>query len=179
MRITSPYNIKNDSRPISKHVDDNRIDIFIKESELLNIKPRIGDELYIDLTNFINSDSIDKLKFPHEYYEKLLSGGEYLTSDGSKKYFAGLIECLNYYVYARLIANNSETVTRFGFVEKNDEYSSNVELKKQLKSEKDVLQIADMYISDCLDYLKENYKNIPKFKQGKQKNRLRISIIGN
>lgn len=149
---------------------------------------------------YVNAKSEELFGYPEEY-KKLLYGGNYFSNgkyeskegktftqppfdntfgEAGNKNFVGLIETLNYYVYAKIVKNNNETVTRFGFNGKEDEYSSNVELKKQLVSEKDALSVADGYMSDCIDYLKANSKNIPKFKKaGKAKNRLRISIIGN
>jgi len=179
--LTTPNNIRNNVRPVSKHLEDGRIKIYIKEAEQLNIKPRIGDALYVDLIKYVNSN--DKGSFPDEY-NTLLEGGNYISknncSDIEYKTFVGLIETLNYYVYAKIIKNNNETVTRFGYNNKNDDYSSNTELKRQLVAEKDALSVADGYMADCINYLKSNSANIPKFKRaGKAKNRLRISIIGN
>ena len=181
--LTTPDNIRNDVRPVSKHLDDSRINIYIKEAEQLNVKSRIGDALYIDLIKYVNANDEELLGFPTEY-KKLLHGGNYFANgkcegEEGDKNFVGLIETLNYYVYARIVKNNNETVTRLGFNEKNDDYSSSAELKKQLAAEKDALSVADGYMSDCIDYLRANSKNIPKFKKaGKAKNRLRISIIG-
>ena len=195
--LTTPDNIRNDVRPVSSHVDNGRIEIYIKEAELLNIKPRIGDALYIDLIRYVNAKPEELFGFPEEY-KKLLEGGNYfdkrcIPGEGStfikppfdktfgesgNRTFVGLIEVLNYYVYAKLVKNNDFNVARFGFTQKEDEYSSHHELKIKLAAEKDALSVADGYMADCIEYLK-NEENIKKFKRaGKAKNRLRISIIG-
>ncbi|MCL1933981.1 MAG: hypothetical protein FWF53_09260 [Candidatus Azobacteroides sp.] len=177
--LTTPDNIKKNTRPVSAHLDDGRIEIYIDEAEQLNIKPVIGDELFIDLLEYV--DASDKSQFPVAY-ETLLDGGIYeQTRCGTtgKKTFKGLRSALEYYVYAKLVKNNDDNVTRFGFVNKDEDYSSRPSLNIKLAAEKDALSVADGYRSDCIDYLKENSKNIPKFKIGKAKNRLRIKIIGN
>ncbi|MDR2087117.1 MAG: hypothetical protein LBP72_08070 [Dysgonamonadaceae bacterium] len=177
--LTTPDNIKQNTRPVSSNLDNNRIEIYIEEAEQINIKPRIGDALFIDLLEYVLSE--DKTAFPAEY-ETLLNGGEYLTTlcgETRKKTFKGLLSALNYYVYARLVKHNDSNVTRFGFVQKDDEYSSRHDLKIKLAEEKDALTVADIYIADCIQYLKANAKNIPLFTvPGKVKNRLNITMIG-
>lgn len=144
----------------------------------MNIKPQIGDALFLDILDYINAD--DKSTFPD--YSCLLNGGVYEIKDcrgnTEKRSFKGLIESLNYYVWSRIVKNNNYTVTRFGTVNKSDPYSANAELKERLAVEKDALGIADKYMSECIDYLKANRSNFPLFKRGKKRNRLNISIIG-
>lgn len=177
--LTTPDNIKKNVRPVSAHLDAGRIEIYIDEAEQLNIKPRIGDALYIDLLRWTTAE--DKTGFPVEY-ETLINGGEYQTTRcglPETKTFKGLLAALGYYVYARLVKHNDSNVTRFGFTQKEDEYSTHHDLKIKLAEEKDALTIGDAYTTECIQYLKANAKNIPLFKnQGKAKNRLRISIIG-
>lgn len=176
--LTTLDNIRKNVRPISKHLEDNRILPYIDEVEHRIIKPRIGDDLYIDLLDWINS--IDKSIFPNEY-EMLMNGGIYdsiICGKSEKRTFKGLIDAINYYVYSKILKNNDINVTRFGNVLKEDDYSSKIELNIRLTAEKDALQVADGYLSECIDFLNVT-KNITKFKRtGKQNNRLNISIIG-
>jgi len=177
LHLTTPDNIRKNVRPISKNIENNRIEPYIDEVEQRIIKPRIGSELFIDLIDWMNTD--DKSSFPDEY-EILMNGGvyDYITCKQSeKKVFKGLQSAINYYVYAKIIKNNDINISRLGIVNKEDDYSSRVDLNIRLASEKDALQVADGYISECIDYLNVT-KNITKFKRaGKQNNRLRVSVI--
>lgn len=176
--------VKTHIRPMSKHLDDSRIAVYIDEAERLDLKPQIGESLFIDLKEFHNEVSpfdrtFDKT-FGADYpdYNLLLSGGIYKRSGNVYKEFAGLRTVLEYYVYARLVKNNNYTLTRFGFVNKDDQYSQQTDLKERLVSEKDARSVADTYLSDCIEYLRLNKDTFPAFGVEKQKNKLRISIIG-
>lgn len=173
MHLTTIENIKSNTRFVSKHLEDSRITPYIKESEQINIKPIIGDALYIDLLAYLEAQ--DKTEFPN--YSILLNGGEYISSNGSRR-IEGIIEALNYYTWARIVKNNNYTVTRFGLVNKEDQYSNNADLKERLVVEKDALSIADRYLQECIEYLNEKRSEFPLYTKGKQSNRLRISIIG-
>jgi hypothetical protein len=177
--LTTPDNIKKNVRPISAHIDAGKIETYIDEAEQLDIKPRIGDPLYIDLLKWTKSE--DKTPFPAEY-QTLINGGQYETTtcgETENRLFKGLLAALEYYVYARLVKHSDSNITRFGFVNKEDEHSTRPDLKIKLAEEKDALTVADTYMAGCIQYLKAKAKNIPLFKKpGKAKNRLRISIIG-
>lgn len=181
--LTTPDSVRKNTRPVSKNLDDGRIGIFIDEAEQLNIKPSIGDALFIDLLKWVESE--DKSAFPASY-QTLMSGGEYegriksgCGSELSIRTFKGLRLTLEYYVYAKLVKNNDTNVTRFGGdMHKNDEYSVHAELRIKLAAEKDALSVADGYLADCLDFLM-SASDIPLFKKpGGVRNRLRINIIG-
>lgn len=172
--LTTIEKIKQDSRFLSKHIDDIRINFCIEEAERLDIKPQIGDSLFLSLVKWAeNADAID-----NERYSELMQGGEYEGKKGKKREFKGLQAALNYYVYARLVKYNNFSLTRFGFVEKQDQYSQKADLKERLVMEKDTRSVADTYMAECLEYLEVNKESFPEFSKGTQKNRLRISIIG-
>lgn len=172
--LTTVDNIKKNVRPVSNNLDVDRIEIYIKESEQLYIKQVIGDSLFLDILAYVNAED----KTPYPDYSILLNGGTYEDRCNETRSLNGLIEALNYYVYAKLVKNNNFTVTRFGHVTKEDQYSNQSDLKDRLAQEKDALSVADSYIAECLLYLSNNRSQFPKFKKGKQKNRLRVGIIG-
>ena len=166
--------IKQNSRFISKHIDDKRIEVCIEESERLDIKPQLGDTLFLSITEWIEDSENED--FPN--YSVLMNGGIYENRLGQKIEFAGLEATLCYYAYARLVKTNNFSLTRFGFVEKTDQYSQQADLKERLATEKDARSIADAYMFECFKYLEENKSKFPAYRRGKQKNRLRISTIG-
>lgn len=175
--LTTIENIKGNVRFVSKTLDDKRIEPYITESEQLNIKSQIGDALFIDLLEYVAAT--DKTSFPD--YSTLLNGGIYESTvcrTKEKRSFEGLIQCLNYYVWARIVKNNNYTLTRFGMVNKEEQHSSNAEFKERTIIERDALSVADKYLADCLLYLSAKKEEFPLFRKGIMKNRLAIKIIG-
>lgn len=128
------------ARPCS--ADEDIIQKFIEEAELNDIRPRIGSSLFQEI---INNNT--------EKYELLLNGGEYQDKCGPIRYFVGLRKALAYYTYARIVKNGSDIVTRYGFVDKTDQYSSNSEFKIRHQAYSDAFSIADSYMKECLNYM--------------------------
>lgn len=172
--LTTSEKIKAGSRFVSRSLDDSRIEPYIGESEQMNIKHQIGEPLFVDIMDYVNAE--DKTAFAD--YSLLIDGGAYEDAKGNKRSFAGLVQTLNYYVWARIVKNNNYTVTRFGTVNKADSHSENAQLSERLVLEKDTLSIADTYLSECIGYLKANKDKFPLFEKGVQRNRLNINIIG-
>lgn len=164
--------IKTDGRPISEYIDPSRVEIYIQESELLDLKPQIGDALYLNILQWIEKKDTER------DYETLLGGGTYTNACGETRQFVGLKKALNYYVQARIVKNNNYNQTRFGLTRKKDAHSEAIALNEVLALEKDMRNVADRYMQDCLIYLRENKANYPLFKRGGQQNRLQITIAG-
>lgn len=172
--LTTVDKVKEDGRfSTSSHIDDSRFEKAIADSEQLYIKNQIGDSLFLNVVEYVNAD--DKTDYPD--YSILLNGGIYEGNNG-KKSFVGLIETLNCYIYANLIKTNSFHLTRFGFMNKQDDYSDHVSVKDRIVQENHHLSIADSYLKDCILYLRANKDTFPKFNRGKQRNRIVTRIIG-
>lgn len=175
--LTTTDKIKTSVRFVSDKLDARRVDPYIGESEQMDIKNQIGEALFVDLLDYASAS--DKSAFPD--YSMLLDGGIYEVTDRrgckEKRMFSGLIEALNYYVWARLVKNNNYTVTRAGTVNKTDPYSANAELKERLIVEKDALSIADKYLGECIAYLSANRDKFPLFNTGRQSNRFNFKIV--
>lgn len=156
------------SRDMSNHIDEDRINTYIRESEDIDIKSALGGALFLDL------------KEHPEKYELLLNGGTYTDRCGEIHSFSGLKRALAYYTYARLVKNADGNLTRFGFVEKGNEYSNNAEFKKQLMAYNDAFSIADAYLKECVMFLTENKKDYPLYKGngGIKAKRTTYRIIG-
>ena len=168
--IITPSDVKSMARGVSAHVADSKIQIYIEESENIDAKRALGDALFIDM---INCDETDK-------YAELLSGGEYETSRGEKRYFYGLKKALCYYAYARLMKNGDYNGDRYGTSVKQGEYSSNAAYKEKVTAYNDAFAVGDVYLTECVMYLKENADKYPLYKgMGKIKsNRTTFKIIG-
>lgn len=166
--LTTTDNVKRNTRPISGQILDTKIAIYIDESEQIDIKPRLGDALFLDVK-----------RDPYKY-DVLLNGGEYKDKQGKEKSFKGLIAALNYFTYARLVKNNDLNVASFANVYKETDYSSRVEHKEKVVAYNDAFSVADMYLQDCLRYLNDNVDKFPLYEgKGKMKaNRVTYRVIG-
>lgn len=113
---------------------------YIEESEMQDIKPIIGDALFFDVAN--NQDK----------YKELLDGGMYEAA-GQEYGFAGLKRTLAYYAWARMVKCGTHHLTRYGFVNKNGDYSQSVEWRERQAAYNDAYAVADGYMRECLAYL--------------------------
>ena len=155
------------SRGMSVHVDEDKIETYIRESESIDIKSALGDALYLDV-----KDNPDK-------YKLLLEGGIYEGKDG-KQLLTGLKTALAYYTYARIVKNGDGNVTRYGFVQKENEYSSHIEFKEKVMAYDDAFSIADRYLKECVRFLQDKKDDYPLYRgNGKIKaNRTVYRVLG-
>ena len=157
------------TRGMSVYISGDKIEAYIREAENMDVRPALGDALFLDI------------KAEPEKYQLLLSGGEYETKCGDKRILVGLKSALAYYSYARLVKNIDGNVTRFGYVNKDDEYSSRPEFREKLQAYNDAFDVASRYMKECVDYLRENRDTYPLCRMGMGKiktNGATYKIIG-
>ena len=92
-------------RQISKSVSDDKINQFIEDAELVDLKPLLGFSLF------------NKIKKSPEEYKELLEGGCYDCCGGDYRH-EGLEKVLAIYAYSRYVMFGSYTDTPFGYVQK-------------------------------------------------------------
>lgn len=152
------------AREVSQHLERQKIETYIREAENIEVRKALGDDLFI------------AIKQNPEQYTLLLEGGTY-ESCGGLHMFQGLKTALAYYSYARIIKNGDNHVTRFGFVQKEDEYSRKPESKDKVIAYNDAMSVANSYMKECLDYLVAT--KTPLYKgEGIKSNVVQFRIIG-
>ena len=156
------------SRGMSIHLESEKIETYLRESENIDIKSALGDALFLDVKENPGN------------YELLLNGGVYETENNEKRVITGLCTALAYYTYARIVKNGDGNVTRFGFVQKENDYSSHSDLKEKVMASNDAFSIADRYLKECVIYLNEHREKFPLYKGGGKikANRTVYRIIG-
>lgn len=117
---------------------------FIEEVEQLDIKPQLGEALYLDI---LNDDT--------GMYKILLEGGEYEDGCGCRRVFAGLYQAESYYVYARMLRNPNGFLSPTGFRQATDTYSTYAESRERESTIIAVKEAADSYMRDCLAYARD------------------------
>lgn len=130
------------------YADDAILDALILESEREDIKPRIGDALFVEL----KSTEEENLS---EAESVLLIGGEWTDRSGAKRIVTGLKTALAYFVYARVVRDGNIVSTRYGARVKTEENSNESEKEERQRQYRQVFSSADFLLAECLSYINE------------------------
>lgn len=150
------------SRPC--YTDATKMLRYIYEAEQNNIKPALGDEVFV------------KAKTTQRY-PLLLEGGTY-DKDGKTYTLAGLKRALAYYVYSRLVESSSVELTRQGVVNRNGEYSDEASRQDRIDVSRETYAIADRYMEECIRYIRSIDGESCDDNNNVNSNRTKIKIIG-
>lgn len=103
---------------IGSDIKQATVELAIEAAELYYLAPSLTDTQFDALCD-LDSDSV------------LLTGGTYTDDDGNDHRIAGLRKGLAYLAFAELLRMNINATT-FGSVQKNDEFSTNVDPSAQI-----------------------------------------------
>lgn len=132
-------------RPMGSNIDSERLLAYITETEMMYVKPVLGDTLFHSLL----ADEEDA----NEKFVRLLNGGAY-DVDGNVYSFAGLKATISYYVFAKNVMVGDFQTTRYGMVLKESDYSSHISSTDRSACYNDTLEVANAYLQDCVNYCK-------------------------
>ena len=151
MRLVNKYDIQ-EFRPISKSTSDKKINTFIDDAQILDLKPLMGEKFFFEvLANYNN------------YYD-LLNEKEY-QFDGAIIISPGLKKVLVYFSYARYQLFGSQTDTAFGTVEKNFQDGNHIDRINKKEVYKQTQQMAYQYWEEIERYLNRNQDLYPLWKK--------------
>lgn len=154
--LISIEDIKN-YRPMADIIQT-RIDPYIQEAQMNDLKPFLGDPLYLDLlTNTSTTENQD-----------LLYGKNYTDYSGYNIRFNGIIPMLVYFSLARIISNNQINITSFGAVQKVNQSSTpldNSAIKMQIT---ELRSNAISYQNEARTFLDINMATYPKWNYSRQ-----------
>lgn len=160
--------INDEVRPTS--AEEALVNRCIEEAQMLDIKPAIGDGVYMRLFS-LDGDEAASL---------LWNGGLYTDCDGGERLFAGLRKALLYYAYARLVRTQGGTSTRFDFVVKADQYSDSADLKAKVQAYNEAFAIADGYKAQAMEFMASRPDDFGSCcKRVIRNNRIAVKKIGN
>lgn len=142
--LITPQELSHYGRPISAKTDEDKLTAYIVEAEQMNIKPVLGDSLFLHILEKGEED---------EKIERLLKGGTYNVA-GTIYSFAGLKAAMSYYVFAKYLMVGDFNATRFGISVKDDSYSSHISSAERSNAYSDTLEVANCYLQDCVAYCK-------------------------
>lgn len=136
-------------REIAQNTQQNRIEIFIREVEQLDVLPLLGVEETDRLSAAGEQGSTIELT---DEEKMLLDGGTW--TDESKKLhrFEGLKTACSYLTFARFIRNHPLQVTPFGVVVKETDESSPASAQSIAGVSKDSEKIGRQYLAEAVKF---------------------------
>lgn len=179
--------------------DEDIAKAMIAEAQRVEIKPRLGDALYLKLLNLDERYIVDagSAEADSDIYiaadedapstissldpcQILLEGGQWVDSNGDAHLLTGLKTALAYYTLARITRDGNIQETRYGSVIKDDQYSTDPEKAERQRQYRELFSQADSYMAEALFYVTQNRKSFPEYKTcaKMRSNRMTIRTIG-
>lgn len=147
------------ARPTSAHLDEDEVEKLIRECEDAFILPAIGWANFKASIGLCPWDNTFDDSFIPDLF---LDGGEWDTKerdeDGNEfkklRYCNGVRKAVAYFTYAKLLRADGTIISRAGGMRHRDEYSDHVQDVSSNKQYNDIMDMAERYLSDALEYLK-------------------------
>lgn len=136
--IIQPEEVGILARPLSQHIDREQLVAYITEVEQLQIRSALGGVLF------------SEIKQSPSTFDIILNGG----SDEVGEVSGGIRKAMAYYVYARVIREGGTIPTRWGAVEKTDEYATRLDQEQKNTIYRECNNIADAYMAEVVNYAK-------------------------
>lgn len=145
---------------INVNIKPERLKVFIKKAQELDLKPFLGYALYYQLMAHCSDDGTIKQDSPQPYKD-LLNGCEYLDEYGRIVLYEGLAPALVYFTFARFIENDAIHYTATGPVIKQHDNGNSLSSPEITKLVQQQRSIANAYANDIERFLRDNQENFP------------------
>lgn len=143
-------------KPLSANTNvRTKVDFCIDEAQEFDLKPILGEQLYLDFIEKMPNGWADKTA-----YKTLFEGGTY-TYSGKSYSFGGIERVLVYYAYARIVPNLEENVTATGVVIKTNEFSQPSGEKVIQRKVGQAISGAEVFKKQLEEYLYRNQSTFP------------------
>lgn len=145
---------------INVNIKPERLKVFIKKAQELDLKPFLGHALYYGLIKNCNEDGTIKNEAP-QHYKDLLNGSEYLDRYGHIVLYEGILPTLVYFTFARFIENDAIHYTATGPVIKRHDNGDPLTSPEVVKLVQQQRSIANAYANDIEKFLWDNQEHFP------------------
>ena len=151
------------ARPTSTHLNEDDVLSYVRECEDERIIPAIG---WANFKSSLGLREWDKT-FDDSFIPDLwLDGGEWehkeVDENGEEYdklyYCCGVRKALAYFVYAKILRADGTILSRAGTMRHRDDYSDHID-DPQIKQYNDVMNMAERYLNECLQYLQVHKKS--------------------
>lgn len=140
-------------REVARNVRDDKINPYISDAQLLDLRPLLGQKLYMAIVKDPEAARFNELMDPYDFE---INEVEYNHQ--------GLKKVLSIFSYARYVIHGSFTDTAFGFVQKSNQDSSPVSESSKRNIYQQDRQTATTYFQDIALYLNNNTDIYPEWK---------------
>lgn len=140
---------------ISASVKTERLNVFIKKAQELDLKPLLGYALYYDFIRNFNDDGTLKDDAP-QCYKDLMNGTEYLDKRGHIVLYQGLSPVMVYFAFARFIEADAIHYSATGPVIKQHDNGSAISTEDIVKLVQQQRSIANAYANETERFLKDH-----------------------
>ena len=150
--------------------DRDMAEAMIAEAQRVELKPRLGDALYLKLLEETTEARMTTL----------LDGGVWKDRAGSDNLLTGVKTALAYYTLARIVRDGNIQATTYGAAVKDDQYSADPERTERQRQYRELFAQADSYMAEVLHYLTQNRDTFPEYKTAgrMRSNRMTVKTIG-
>ena len=143
---------------MSANIKDDKVNIFIRESQLIEARSFLGSGLY----SAMQEDFEDITKsFTNPEYTALMFGANYTNYAGVDVIFNGYANALIYFSYARFLLQQQLNVSRFGLESIQDTISEDAPVAQIRTKSKEALSVALQYQKDTSLFLESKNKETP------------------
>lgn len=145
---------------LSVNIKPDRIKIFVKKAQELDLKPFLGHALYYDFIKYFNTDGTLQDGTPRPYKD-LLNGSEYLDRYGHVILYEGLLPTLVYFTFARFIEADAIHYTATGPVIKHHDNGDALSPQDVAKLVQQHRSVANAHANEVEKFLLDNKADFP------------------
>ena len=145
---------------LSVNIKSDRIKVFVKKAQELDLKPFLGHALYYDFIQYFNADGTLMPNTPQPYKD-LLNGSEYLDRYGHVVLYEGLLPMLVYYSFARFVEADAIHYTATGPVIKHHDNAEALSPKDIIRLVQQHRSVANAHANEVEKFLRDNRVDFP------------------
>ena len=154
---------------LSVNIKPERIKVFVKKAQELDLKPFLGHALYYDFIQNFNADGTLMDNTPQQYID-LLNGTEYLDKYGHVVLYEGLMPMLVYFTFARFIEADAIHYTATGPIIKHHDNGDTLSPQEVTKLVQQQRSVANAHANEVEKFLWDNRSEFPLWRYN-EKNR--------
>ena len=145
---------------LSVNIKADRIKVFVKKAQELDLKPFLGHALYYDFIRYFNTDGTLQDETPQPYKD-LLNGSEYLDRYGHIVLYEGLLPMLVYFTFARFIEADAIHYTATGPVIKHHDNADALSPQDVTKLVQQHRSVANAHANEVEKFLRDHKADFP------------------
>jgi len=154
---------------LSVNIKPERIKVFVKKAQELDLKPFLGPALYYDFIQNFNADGTLMDNAPQQYKD-LLNGTEYLDKYGHVVLYEGIMPMLVYFTFARFIEADAIHYTATGPIIKHHDNGDTLSPQEVTKLVQQQRSVANAHANEVEKFLWDNRAEFPLWRYN-EKNR--------